>query len=127
LPLDPDSSISDIGAFYFHHIPQAISEYRFDQSFLEYLNVFPNPVVTTLNIEFKLNSNVVINNVDIKIFDLAGNIIYQNDIYSLIHPTEKIRITLNPQSFSQYNTGLLIFNLNINSKNVATEKIVIRK
>ena len=69
-PFDPDSTITDIGAYYYD-IYTGIPEDKFDENSLS-INVYPNPFSSYLIIDYDLEKE---SKVKIDIYDLSGNLI----------------------------------------------------
>jgi len=68
-PLDPDGTISDIGAFYYDQTTGV-----FERGFaINNLKVIPNPVISSTTLHYVLKSNM---NVELKIFNLKGQQVF---------------------------------------------------
>ena len=71
--LDPDSTIADMGAYYFDQTQNSVSNIPIQQSeFMLYQN-YPNPFITVTKISYNLPINI--KNPTIEIFNIKGQII----------------------------------------------------
>ncbi|PLX11894.1 MAG: hypothetical protein C0598_07115 [Marinilabiliales bacterium] len=81
------------------------------------LNIFPNPVKDVLNVEFNLLET---SDVDLKVYDLLGKVIYEND---------KGVNQVGRQSYNLHlgdlNSGIYLFKLNVNGQTYV-KKITVR-
>jgi len=70
LPLDPDSTRADMGAYYFDQTQNSVSNISIPKSeFMLYQN-YPNPFITVTNISYNLPINI--KNPTIEIFNIKG-------------------------------------------------------
>ncbi len=93
LPLDPDNSISDIGAYYYNTDTTGISEYN---ELLNSLQIYPNPFKEEFTISWQDSGDT---KVSVSLFDINGTILpintkkEQYDILNSINviPLEKLK------------------------------------
>ena len=111
--LDPDSTISDMGAFYYH-LFVGYSEFRIQDS--EYrIECYPNPACGIMNIEYRI-SNVEV--VGLSVFDIYGK-----EIAALVDETQAAGEYTVRFDASHIPAGIYLIRLQI-SNEVVTKKII---
>ena len=116
--LDPDSTLPDIGAFYYDHV-STISEYKSDKPrvFSLYQN-YPNPFnpATIINYQLPVGSHITL-----KVYDLLGR-----EVATLVNeekPPGSYEVEFNP---TQLSSGIYFYKLHAGNF-TATRKMVLIK
>jgi hypothetical protein len=115
-PLDPDSTIADIGRYYYHQVLPYISK---NESNLEYFKVFPNPANSNVIIEYAFSIELLDEPVTLKIVDIRGKEIYRNKLLQ----ESTVNLNLGDLNFE---AGAYFFILEINGQTMGVEKVIVK-
>ena len=121
-PFDPDETITDIGAFYYHQNNE-VNEYILNYSNAN-LNNFPNPFNPTTTIRYQLPDNGAVN---LSVYNIKGQ-----KIKTIVN--EKLEQGLHQITWDGKNdknqyvaSGVYFYKLKVNEKNIAIKKCLLLK
>jgi hypothetical protein len=117
--LDPDSTVADMGAFYFEHMTGIEEDYSdvTTNSFRLYQN-YPNPFSSATTISYSISRTC---NVEIQIYNISGQLVETlvND-YKVAGDYEVV------WNSKEINSGIYFYRLNIGNYR-ATKKLILMK
>lgn len=117
-PLNPDSTIADIGVYYYYHVIPSVKETG-DDNMIKYFEVYPNPANSEITISYELASKFQNESATLKILNMKGNEIGNEQ---LGHKT-KINLNLTERGITP---GTYLFILESGGKRIAVEKVIIQ-
>lgn len=123
-PLDPDSTIADMGALYFNQIITSVEPLIVVKANNKLFQNYPNPFRSETTINYQLQ---VYSKVDLKIYDMIGQ-----EVRTLVNKNQaggKHSVVWNGMDISGEPVGseVYFYNLNIDNKPVSTKKIMLLK
>ena len=121
-PLDPDSTIADMGCFYFDQLT------GFDDNELPFANSklknYPNPFNPTTTFQFSIYKK---SRVDLTVYNIKGQAVKQlvddklnEGLHSIIWPGDD-------EFGNSVSSGVYLYKLNVNGKNEAVKKCLLLK
>lgn len=123
LPLDPDGTISDMGAFYFDQ-GTGIEENFELQNLRNSLNNYPNPFNPTTTIEFSIQNN---SQIELSVFNIKGQKVKTLINNDLIKGSHSISWNGDDKSGKSVSSGIYYYKLKINGKIEAVKKCLLLK
>jgi hypothetical protein len=115
-PLDPDSTIADIGRFYYHQVLPHISNI---ESNVKYFKVFPNPANSNVIIEYAFSDELMDESITLKIVDLRGQEIYRKKLLQ----ESTVNLSLGDLGCE---AGAYFFILELNRQRIGVEKVIVK-
>jgi len=122
MPFDPDGTVSDIGAFYYH---QNVDSYNYEilNSQVTLMN-YPNPFNPLTKIEFSVNND---SNIDLSIYNLKGQKIKTLTNKEISKGNHSIIWNGDDEFGNSVGSGIYFYNLKTNGKTEAVKKCLLLK
>ena len=123
-PLDPDGTISDMGAFYYDQGTSIDGDYLNIPHVVRLFQNYPNPFnpTTTINYSLKENSKVLLN-----IYNIKGQLV--KVLVNKTKPAGDHSIVWDGRdsNYKRVSSGLYFYKLNVNNKTEAVKKCLLLK
>ncbi|MBU2651894.1 MAG: T9SS type A sorting domain-containing protein [Bacteroidetes bacterium] len=123
-PYDPDNTISDIGACFYDQIGVRISQRPpINPGFSMF--IIPNPTNGNANIILHKEEHLSWNNARIRLFDLSGRAVAQEEIGYLLPRDNEYRMGLQDLTNSSALKGTYLLSLEINNTVMVSKKLIV--
>jgi len=119
-PLDPDGTVADMGAYYYHQ-ETSIENYELQISKFK-LNNYPNPFNPSTTISFSLPQTSSFANLEI--YNIKGQKIRQ---YSIFNNQSSVTWDGTDQNNQPVSSGIYLYKLNVDGKTEAVRKCLLLK
>lgn len=123
-PYDPDSTIADMGAFYFDQLSINIQEKPINNPGYN-ISIVPNPTTGNATIILRKEKHLSWNNSRIRLFDLNGKPVAQDETEYLLPQDNEYRMALSELSGSTLLRGTYLLSLEIDKGVCVTKKLVV--
>ena len=125
LPLDPDSTIADMGAFYFDQTQTGIENLSINQITKSQLHHnYPNPFNPTTTISFELNTENT-EHTELTIYNLKGQKVKQLISDQLSAGEHSVVWDGRDENNQPVGSGIYFYKLKVNDKNIAVRKCLL--
>lgn len=121
-PLDPDGTITDMGAFYFNQLSDIYEDEI--QNLNISLSNYPNPFNPTTTIEFSIQNN---SKVVLTVFNIKGQKIKTLASNAFTKGSHSIVWNGDDESNKPVSSGIYLYKLNVNGKTEAVRKCLLLK